>query len=167
MNCSRSSVLAVLCTTMFVLPVAAQNSNRKDGAGEASKQSLAPDRVPVLPPGSVDVSVSSGNLVIIGSDGKDRLDVQGLGNGAWKIKGLGDTLVNGSKRFTATGVTGNVSISLNDGDDTLNLHDGSIAGSLFIQMGGGGDAATLTNLTMVKYFISRAMAAAARLATTP
>ncbi len=96
--------------------------------------------------GNVTASVVSGNLLITGDNSANIITVQQNANGNWQITGAA-TKINGSnKAFTATGVTGAVSINLNGGNDSLTMVSGNVTNNLTILMGAGNDAAALANI---------------------
>jgi hypothetical protein len=74
--------------------------------------------------GNVSVSVSSGNLSITGDDAANAVSVQQLDTGKYFVTGFSTggsaTSINGQAQgIVVTGVTGNINVDLNGGDDTF------------------------------------------------
>ena len=93
----------------------------------------------------------SGNLTITGTTtAAVNITITSDGANAWEITGK-KTLINGSKSNIATGVTGNISINLNSGNDHLTVKDGDILGDLYIATGDGADTTSLSNLQIANY----------------
>ncbi len=90
----------------------------------------------------------SGNLTIVGDNLPNTISMQQLSAGSWEIIGL-NTAINGRhSRVVVENVTGNISIDMGKGADSLAIHDGAIDGSLSIVMNKGNDRTTLENLTI-------------------
>jgi hypothetical protein len=93
----------------------------------------------------------SGNLMITGDKLANSISLQQVSEGSWEIVGF-NTGINGRhSRVLAENVTGNISIDMGLGNDTLAIHDGSIDGNLSIVMGKGADRTSLQNLTIRDY----------------
>jgi len=109
--------------------------------------------------GDVTVSVLNGNLLIVGDSADNDITIeQGTTADSFIVTGIGtvggDTNINGAPSTTGTftGVTHNITVRMNGGDDTVSvLADTLTPGNLSISMGSGdntvaiGAGATITN----------------------
>ena len=98
--------------------------------------------------GNVNVSMSNGNLFITGDANPNHVQVRQSSPGVYSISGVmlggSATKINGYNGVTASGVTGNVSVSLGGGSDQLDFGTGdarqiNVPGTLTIDMGTGND----------------------------
>src|SRR5262245_21886646 len=102
--------------------------------------------LPVKAGGDVTVSVVGGNLIIKGDDAPDGngIFISPAGAGAYDVQGDGLTTVNGANAvFNAGGVTGDVKITMNDGDDFVEIEDTNaqpFPDDVVIRTGKGNDA---------------------------
>ena len=150
MKLVKLGIFVSILVTALAITAGAQSSNQNIPTEYGAVDNLESTQVvPVVTTSipSVTVDVTGGNMTITGDDNPNSIEVLGTAPGEWKIVGKG-TLVNGAKKYIATGVTGSVTISLNGGDDTLLMHDGDVPGHLTILMGNDNDSTTMFNLTL-------------------
>lgn len=109
--------------------------------------------------GDVTVSVLNGNLLIVGDSADNDITIeQGTTANSFIVTGIGtvggDTTINGAPSTTGTftGVTHNITVRMNGGDDTVSVLADTLApGNLSISLGSGdntvaiGAGATITN----------------------
>src|SRR5262245_31934547 len=95
---------------------------------------------------SVTAKVLDGNLIVTGSSTNLTLTEETMG----AVTGVVKVLDNGVNRGTFT-VTGDVRVWLGSSADTVNvdLKGNSMPGSLYFNLGGGGDRITVTNGALV------------------
>jgi len=101
---------------------------------------------------NVTVEVIDGNLVIMGDEFDNRIDVVRTEDGGYRITGqrymenhdgiIRDTAINGQDELVVYGVTGDVLVSLGDGNDEVGLA-GLLAGDLTVDTGAGNDSVKL------------------------
>ncbi|MCL4206744.1 MAG: CAP domain-containing protein [Pirellulaceae bacterium] len=89
--------------------------------------------------GNVTVTVKSGDLLITGDNLANSVQVRrGSATGQWVVTGLGNTTINKlSQPATLAGVTRDVIIRLQSGDDILNVEGISVPRNLRVEMGAG------------------------------
>ncbi|MCI0479853.1 hypothetical protein L0Y59_04880, partial [Candidatus Uhrbacteria bacterium] len=108
----------------------------------------------IAPAGGVSVSISNGNLIVVGDDDANSIviDDESLRAGELRVSaGDGATLINGSSDpYVAQGITGNVTITLKDGDDALEVSGVSITGGLKVDGGDGHDDVLVSGSTIGK-----------------
>jgi hypothetical protein len=92
--------------------------------------------------GDVTAAVVDGNLTILGDEADNELIIFQTAPGSYRIKGGAGTKVNGQPKFLATGVTGNVSISMLGGADGVSMQLIAPA-DLLITTGSGNDSVSL------------------------
>lgn len=91
--------------------------------------------------GDVEAAVSNGTLTVKGDDESNSILISPLGAGSYQIDGTATT-INGGAGFTANGVTGDVKITMNDGDDLVIIEDTNVEpfpDDLVIRTGRGND----------------------------
>jgi hypothetical protein len=90
-----------------------------------------------------------GNLNIYGDIGNNGIDCQQVAGGRWKISPFNNTKVNGvAKPFITDPVIGDIYATMDGGADDVSFHDGSVPGSLTVNMGENPDTADLWNLKL-------------------
>jgi hypothetical protein len=98
--------------------------------------------------------VANGNLLILGDSKANQIGIQSTVGGALQISSLdGTTKINGSTSpFTANGVTGNVFIFLGQGNDVIQLGGPSLTTNLphnlLIVGGNGNDTVDIANASI-------------------
>ena len=101
--------------------------------------------------GDVFASVSgSGNLTITGDSDDNSIEITQLTATSFSITGLDGTLINGESDIEVD-VSGNVTIDLRNGDDTVAITgatDLDFDDNLTIKTGNGLDVVTLTDVTV-------------------
>jgi hypothetical protein len=100
--------------------------------------------------GNVTVTVKYGDLVITGDSLANSVQVRpGNAAGQWVVTGLGNTTINKlSQPATLTGVTRDVIIRMQSGDDILNAEDISVPRNLRVEMGAGNTEAVFENIVV-------------------
>src|SRR5262245_49840932 len=98
--------------------------------------------------GNVTATVSSGGVLTIKGDADGNgIHITPAGGSSYDIAPSdATTTINGASDFIAAGVTGDVKISLGDGDDTLIIEDTNaqpFPDDLTIRTGGGNDSVEL------------------------
>ena len=98
--------------------------------------------------------VAGGNLLVLGDSKANQIGIQSTAGGGLKISSLdGTTKINGSTSpFTASGVTGSVTILLGQGNDVLHIGGGTpqtvIPQNLLIVLGNGQDTVDIATATI-------------------
>jgi hypothetical protein len=92
--------------------------------------------------GNVTASLSGADLMIAGDANGNTITVESMGVDTVQVHGF-DTTVNGGTAIKSFHVTGNISISLNGGDDTLRVTNLLIHDNLAIDMGSGANVVLL------------------------
>jgi hypothetical protein len=98
--------------------------------------------------GNVTVTVSRGDLVITGDSLANSVQVRpGSAPGQWVVTGVGNTIINRSPQSaTLTGVTRDVVIRMQSGDDILNVEDVAVPRNLRVEMGAGNTEAVFESI---------------------
>src|SRR5436190_16531346 len=97
--------------------------------------------------GDVLAALVAGNLQITGDASDNNIAVQQLAGGNWQVSGIGTTINGAAANFATAGVN-SISINLNGGNDTLNLHTGSVAGAVSVIAAAGNDNLTVADLSV-------------------
>ena len=100
--------------------------------------------------GNVTVTVSRGDLVITGDSLANSVEVRpGSEPGQWVVTGVGNTTINRSPQSaTLTGVTRDVVIRMQSGDDILNVEGISVPRNLRVEMGAGNTEAVFESIVV-------------------
>jgi len=97
-------------------------------------------------------SDGSGGVNIDGDSRGNKLTITDEdGNSDWTITGSGGTLVNGVASVQTGILTGQMSIVLNDGDDSLKMSDGTLGGRLYVHSGSGDDKVSIADVTVTGF----------------
>src|SRR5262245_314780 len=96
-------------------------------SNRASKRFIEPLERRALLAGNVLAAVTAGNLVVTGDVGDNNIEVQQLANGTWQVSGT-STTINGVPSFTTPAAVASVMVDLGAGNDTANIHNGSVTG---------------------------------------
>lgn len=98
------------------------------------------------------VSDGSGGVNITGDAEDNKLKISDTdGNFDWTITGSGGTLVNGMKSVQTGVLTGQMSITLGAGDDSIKMYDGTLLGRLYSVTGTGNDKTSYSDLSVGDY----------------
>ena len=100
--------------------------------------------------GNVNVAVNAGELDITGDAASNAIQVTQLASGQWKVTGIATKINGGNAAFTTTNanpVTGDIDISLGQGNNTLQMLNGNAPANVNIISGSGNDVLKLSNLT--------------------
>lgn len=101
----------------------------------------------VLPAGNVTVTVRGSDVVLVGDTRANHLEISGLG-GELVITGLEGTTINREDEFVLDFPVRSLSVSLNSGDDILQLQDIELTGGLSVKLGAGANIARLENVSV-------------------
>ena len=104
-------------------------------SNRASKRFIEPLERRALLAGNVLAAVTAGNLVITGDASDNNIEVQQLAGGTWQVSGLSTNINGGAAVFTTPGPVANVTVDLGAGNDTANIHNGSVTGALSVTGG--------------------------------
>jgi hypothetical protein len=106
--------------------------------------------------GNVTISSSNGILSILGDAAANDIRVQSTAPGSITITGLnGTTLNGGAGPLTITNFNKNLSIRLNDGDDSVELIGLHVNKQANIDLGAGNNTLQISNTTFEKEFTIR------------
>lgn len=98
------------------------------------------------PSGNVTAAVVGGTVIVTGDSDFNRVRIEQDGVGNMFVIGLDGTTVNGqSAVFVGQGTPNGVSVSLNDGQDYLEMAN-VFAGAISVQGGNDGDGLYLSNV---------------------
>lgn len=102
-----------------------------------------------LAAGLVLVEVSSGILFVTGDTQPNQIKVADPENdGTWLITGSAKTLINGHPSVTVVEAFDNMRIDLKEGDDSLKVTGGTLAGALDVRLGEADDKAQISRITL-------------------
>jgi Ca2+-binding RTX toxin-like protein len=102
--------------------------------------------------GNVLASVTDGNLLISGDASANNIRIVQTAEGTFEITGV-RTKINGTNSATLTGVTGDVTVQLGNGNDAVSIGadtdaDVSLAGNLTVDGGAGNDSIKIKGLNV-------------------
>jgi hypothetical protein len=97
--------------------------------------------------GNVTATVVAGELDITGDAASNSVQVWQTGSGTWKVQGIGTTINGSHATFPAPGVTGNIVVNLNAGNNFIKVFHGAVPGALDIDTGIDNDTVQVTNVT--------------------
>jgi large repetitive protein len=107
----------------------------------------------MLMAGNVAVSVSHHSLVITGDKQDNDIQLAQVASGEYTVTGIQTTVNGNSSPQTFSGISGNVNINMNAGNDAVSIGSFaqaiSLPGNLKINLGSGSDKLSVANATIV------------------